>query len=91
MTMTEISLNDLITICLIIAQAGVVYYRVKKVEQRMEELNNLLVEFAVHKNSLKHYRDQYEKQSTSIEFLVQKLHDRISGLESKAFDIFAKP
>ncbi len=90
MDFTQISLNDLITISIIIAQAGIVYYRLKKVEQKTDILNDLLIELAVHKTSLNHYRDQYEKQSSRIEGLVQKLHDRISSVESKAFEAFVK-
>lgn len=90
MDFTHISLNDLMTISIIVAQAGIVYYRLKKVEQKTEILNDLLIELAVHKTSLGHYHDQYEKHSSRIECLVQKLHDRISMIESKALNAFVK-
>ncbi len=86
MNLSEFSLNDWITIIVIIAQGGIVYYRLKKVEQMAEQFNNLLIEFAVHKNSLKHYREQYDKQSNRIEDIVQKLHDRVSHIEVKAIE-----
>ena len=86
MNLSEFSLNDWITIIIIVAQAGIVYYRLKKVEQITEQFNDLLIEFAVHKNSLHHYREQYDKQSMRIENIVQKLHDRISNIEVKAIE-----
>ena len=86
MEVSQFSINDWITVIVIIAQAGVVYYRLKKIEQKTEEFNDLLVEFAVHKNSLKHYREQHDKQSNRIENIVQKLHDRISNIEIKAIE-----
>ena len=86
MEVSQFSLNDWITIIVIIAQAGIVYYRLKKVEQMTEQFHDLLIEFAVHKNSLKHYREQYDKQSMRIENIVQKLHDRVSHIEVKAIE-----
>lgn len=90
MDFSQFTLNDIVTMTVIIAQAGVVYYRLKKVEQKTEQFNDLLIEFAVHKNSLKHYSEQHDKQSIRIENIVQKLHDRISGIEIKTFEVLKK-
>lgn len=90
MDFTALSLNDLITITVIIAQAGVVYYRLKKVEQRAEHFNDLIIEFAVHKNLLKYHRNEFEKQSARIERIIQRLEDRLLSIESRAYKTFIK-
>jgi hypothetical protein len=82
----EFSLNDWLTLGLIIAQAGIVYYRLTKVEEKAERFNELIIEFAVQKNSLKHHRDDYEKQSFRIERIIQKLEDRVAGIETQAIE-----
>lgn len=80
-----LSFDEWITIILIIAQAGVLYYRLKKVEQKTEEFNSLFVEFAVHKNSFKHLKYEFEKQSLRIEKIIQRLDDRLLSIETHAF------
>lgn len=90
MNFLEISLDDWLTIVLIIAQAGIVYYRLKRVEEKAERFNDLIVEFAVHKNSLEHHRNEFEKQSVRVERIIQKLDDRVSGIESHAYEALMK-
>ena len=90
MDLTEFSLNDLITITVIIAQAGIVYYRLKKVEQKTDQFNELVIKLAVYKNSLENYRNEFEKQSIRIENIIQKLDDRVSGIESHAYEALIK-
>lgn len=85
MNFTQFSLDDWVTFTLIIAQAGVVYYRLKKVEQKTEEFNSLLIEFAVHKNSFKHLKYEFEKQSMRIESIIQRLDNRLLRIETYAF------
>lgn len=85
MTLFDFSLDDGITIFLIIAQAGILYYRLKKVEEQTAIINDLIVEFAVHKTSLKHHRNEFEKQSIRIDKIIQRLDDRILNIESHAY------
>lgn len=84
MNILDIAINDWITISIIIAQAGVMYYRLKKVEQRTDCLNELIVEFAVQKNSLDHHRREAEKQSSRTEIILQRLDNRLSSIETHA-------
>lgn len=90
MNFNQFSLDDWVTVILIIAQAGVVYYRLKKVEQKTEEFNKLLVDFAVHKNSFKHLKHEFEKQSMRIENIIQRLDDRLLGIEAYACETLMK-
>lgn len=90
MEFTYLSFNDWITVFVLIAQAGIVYYRLKKVEQRTEKLNDLIIDFAVQKNSLENHRNEFEKQSVRIESIIQKLDDRVSGIESHAYEAILK-
>lgn len=90
MEFSDLNLNNVITIIVLIAQAGIVYYRLKKVEQTTERFNELFVEFAVHKNSLKHHRQEFEKQSLRIENVIQKLDERLSGIEAHAYEAIMK-
>jgi division protein CdvB (Snf7/Vps24/ESCRT-III family) len=90
MELSQFSLNDLITITIIIAQAGIVYYRLKKVEQKTEQFNSLLIEFAVHKTSLKHHKYEFDKQTSRIENVIQRLDDRLSGIEIHAYEALLK-
>lgn len=90
MNLLDFSLNDWITIILIIAQAGIVYYRLKKVEEQTEVINNLVVEFAVYKTSLKHHHDEFEKQSIRIDRIVQRLDDRVKNIETHAYQTLIK-
>lgn len=90
MNILDFQLNDWITISVIIAQAGVMYYRLKKVEQRTDCLNNLIIEFAVYKNSLEYHRIEVEKNNTRIESVLEKLDDRLSGIEAHAFEALIK-
>ncbi len=80
----QFSLDDWVTVILIIAQAGIIYYRLKKVEQQTEEFNSLFIEFAVHKNSFKHLKHEFEKQSLRIETIIQRLDNRLLGIETYA-------
>ncbi len=84
MNIFDIAFNDWITISVIIAQAGVMYYRLKKVEQRTDCLNDLITEFAVYKNSLENYRHDAEKQSSRTEIILQRLDSRLSSIETHA-------
>lgn len=84
MNIIDFQLDDWITISLIIAQAGIMYYRLKKVEQRTDCLNNLVIEFAVYKNSLENYRQDTEKQSNRTEIILQRLDSRLSSIETHA-------
>ena len=84
MNLIELSLNDWFTVIVIIAQAGIVYDRLKKVEQKTERFDDLVVELAVCKNSLENHRNEFEKQSVRIEKAVQKLDDRLLGIETRA-------
>jgi len=88
MNVSDIAFNDLITISIIIAQAGILYYRLKKVEARAEKFNDLIVEFAVHKNTLEHHRIEAEKNSNRIEVTLEKMEGRLSGIEDHAFEAF---
>lgn len=85
MNILDFTFNDGITIFLIIAQAGILYYRLKKVEEQTAVINDLVVEFAVHKTSLKYHRNEFEKQSIRIDKITQRLDDRISHVESCAY------
>lgn len=84
MNILEFQLNDWITICVLIAQAGVMYYRLKKVEQRTDCFNSLVIEFAVYKNALENYRQNFEKQSSRTEVILQRLDSRLSSIETHA-------
>jgi len=86
MNIFDIALNDLITITIIIAQAGILYYRLKRVENRAEKFNDLIIEFAVHKNTLEHHRIEAEKNNNRIELILEKMDDRLSGIEAHAFE-----
>lgn len=90
MLLTEFSLNDVITITVIIAQAGIVYYRLKKVEQMTDRFNDIIIEFAVYKNSLEHHRHEFEKQSSRFETILNKMDKRISGIETHAYQALIK-
>lgn len=90
MTIFDIALNDWMTIVIIVAQAGILYYRLKRVEQRAEKFNDLIVEFAVHKNSLEHHRIEVEKNNIRIENVLEKMDDRLSGIEAHAFKALVK-
>lgn len=90
MNILDIAFNDLITIVIIIAQAGILYYRLKRVESRAEKFNDLIVEFAVHKNTLEHHRIEAEKNNNRIEVVLEKMDDRLSGIEHSAFKALIK-
>jgi hypothetical protein len=90
MEITDISINQWITMILIIAQGGIVYYRLKKVEQSTERFNDLFIEFAVHKNTFKNHLRHFEKQSIRVENVIEKLDNRISGIEAQAYESFVK-
>lgn len=90
MDLSDYSLNEWITIVVLIAQAGIVYYRLKKMEQRTERFNDLVIEFAVYKNSFEHHRQEFDKHSNRIETIVQKLDDRVAGIEAHAYEALAK-
>lgn len=90
MDLSQFSINDFITITVLIAQAGIVYYRLKRVEEKAEKFNDLVIKFAVHKNSLDHHRSEFEKQSIRIERIIQKLDERVSGIESHAYEALIK-
>lgn len=90
MNFNQFSLDDWVTVILIIAQAGVVYYRLKKVEQKTDQFNSLLIEFAVHKNSFKNLKYEFEKQSLRIENIIQRLDDRLLGIEAYAYEAVIK-
>jgi hypothetical protein len=80
----NIALTDWVTIVIIIAQAGVMYYRLKKVEQRTDLFNELMIEFAVHKKTLELHREESEKQSSRTEIILQRLDTRLSSIETQA-------
>ncbi len=90
MTFNDLSYNDWMTLIVLIAQAGILYYRLKKVEQRTEYFHDLVIEFAVTKNSLELHRQEFEKQSARIDTIIQKLDDRVAGIESHAFEALIK-
>ena len=90
MDLSQISINEWITIILIIAQGGVTYYRLKKVEQSTERFNELFIEFAVHKNAFKNHVRHFEKQSAHVENIIEKLDSRIAGIESHAYEALIK-
>lgn len=90
MELPHFDLNEWITIILIITQAGVVYYRLKKVEQSTERFNDLLVEFAVYKNDLENHKLEFEKHTVRIENVIDKIDSRISGIESHAYEALIK-
>ena len=90
MTFNSISLNEWITIILLIAQAGVIYYRLKKVEQTTDRFNEIFIEFAVHKNSLQNHINDFEKHAVRVETVIDKLDTRISGIESHAYEALMK-
>jgi hypothetical protein len=84
MEILNIALTDWVTIVIIIAQAGVMYYRLKKVEQRTDLFNELMIEFAVHKKTLELHREESEKQSSRTEIILQRLDTRLSSIETQA-------
>ena len=84
MNILDLQLNDLITIAVLIAQAGILVYRMKKVEQRTDCLHDLIVEFAVIKNNVENYKEQTEKQISRTEIILQRLDSRLSSIESHA-------
>lgn len=84
------NLNEWITVIVIIAQAGIVYYRLKKVEQSTERFNELFIEFAVHKTELEHHKQEFAKHTARIENVIDKIDSRISGIESHAYEALIK-
>ena len=90
MNIENISINEWITMILVIAQGGIVYYRLKKVEQSTERFNDLFIEFAVHKNAFQNHIRHFEKQSIRVENVIEKLDSRISGIETQAYKSFIK-
>lgn len=85
MNFSDFVFQDWLTIVVIIAQAGVIYYRLKKVEEATEKIADLITEMAVMKNSLKNHQKDFEKFSHRTDILIQKLDDRVSGIEVHAF------
>ncbi len=90
MELPYFDLNEWITIILIIAQAGIVYYRLKRVEQKTENFNQLFIEFAVHRNDLENHKQEFEKHTVRIENVIDKIDSRISGIESHAYEALIK-
>lgn len=90
MELPHFNLNEWITIIVIIAQAGIVYYRLKRVEQSTERFNELFIEFAVHKTELEHHKQEFEKHTTRIENVIDKIDNRLSGMESHAYEALIK-
>lgn len=86
----NLSLNDIVTIIIIIAQGGIMYYRLKKVEQSTDRFNDLFIEFAVHKNAFQNHIHHFEKQSSRAEKIIDKLDKRIANIESHAYEVWIK-
>jgi len=80
----DIALHDWATLCAIIGQAAILFYRMKKVEQRTDCFSDLMIEFAVQKKSLELHREEVEKQSSRTEIILQRLDSRLSLIESHA-------
>ena len=90
MELESLSFNNLITIIVIIAQAGIVYYRLKKVEQSAEKLNELFIAFAVHENKFQNHLQHFEKNSMRVDNNIERLDNRISGVENQAYAALIK-
>lgn len=82
MTFEMFSLQDWLTIILLIAQAGIVYHRLKKVEEVTEKFIELTLTFAVLKNTVEHHKKEFESFSRRTERTFQKMDERLSGIES---------
>ncbi len=90
MNYTDFSINDFITIAVLIAQAGILYYRLKKVEQKTDQFNDLIIEFAIQKTTFKHHKIETDRQVVRIENVLQRLDDRLSGIETHAYEALIK-
>lgn len=90
MDLSHFSVNDLITIIVLIAQAGIVYYRLKKVEQSAEKLNELFIAFAVHENKFQNHVHNFEKNSIRVDNNIERLDNRLSGVENQAYAALIK-
>lgn len=90
MQMTDFSINEWLTILVVIAQAGVTYYRLKRVEQSTERFHDLFTEFAVYKNAFNNHMRQFEKQSTHVEKIIERLENKISCVEAQTYKALIK-
>ena len=90
MNLDQLTFNDWMTLIVIIAQAGIVYYRLKRVERKAEKINKLIVEFAIQKNTFEHHQSDFDKEQKRMEKNLNKLDDRISGIELHAVDLLFK-
>ena len=90
MQLTDFTFNEWTTFLILIAQAGITYYRLKKVEQSTERFHDLFVDFAVHKNAFKNHMRQFEKQSVHVENIIERLDKRIAGIEVQTYEVLIK-
>ena len=90
MTLADFSIQDWITIILLIAQAGIVYYRLKKVEQVAEKFTDVTIAFAVLKNSFETHQKEFEKFAVKTDQSIQHIDQRMHSIELRTHKILPK-